>query len=203
MSQILIDPNTANYPPHLQQRLGQDAPLLTVKGPTDWLAEIAHPKIGIFSSVKAPARRILQAHELAQQWRTQPLTIISGFQSPLEEEVWSVLVQDVINFQNLPPEQNSPRLVKVLARSMIARLSAREHHAIAIGDLALVSPFPENIKRATKETAFQRNLVTAALADTIIIAHAEDGGRTAQLAQRVRAWDMAILSLSSATARRV
>ena len=183
------------YPRSLRQRLGKGTPPLTIKGPSEWLNGTDHPVIALFSSVKAPARKILQAHELAQQWRTQPVTIISGFQSPLEEEVWTVLLQDMVNPFTLLPEQNGPRLVKVLARSMMQRIAAQERHCITTKSMAFVSPFPETFKRTTKETAQVRNRVAAALADSVLIAHAEEGSSTAHLAQVIQGWDIRLISL--------
>ena len=195
MTHTIIEANAANYPSRLRQRLGKDAPSLTIQGPTEWFSGTGHPLIALFSSVKAPARLILQAHEVAQQWRAQPVTIISGFQSPLEEEIWAVLIQDIVDFRNPPPAQAGPRLIKVLARGMVTRLSAHEQHAIATGDLALVSPFPASVKRATSATALQRNLVASALADQVVIGHAEEGSRTAQLVRRIQPWGLPVAGL--------
>ncbi len=196
MTNTIIEPNAANYPSRLRQRLGEACPPLTIQGPTAWLSGTSHPTIALFSSVKAPARLILQAHEVAQQWRAQSVTIISGFQSPLEDEVWSVLIQDIVDFRNPPPAQVGPRLIKVLARSMVTRLSAREHHAIATGALAVVSPFPASVKRTTSATALPRNLVVAALADRVVVGHAEEGSRTAQLVQQIHSWNLPIAYLA-------
>ena len=140
MTLITITPTTCPaYPNRLRTRLGNDAPPLTIRGPFNWLSGTDHPTIALFSSVKAPAKAILQAHEWAQQWRTQPVTIISGFHSPVEEEVWSVLIQDLVDFRSPLPEQNGPRLVKVLARGMVQRFSAQEGHCIATVTMAFVS----------------------------------------------------------------
>jgi len=55
------------------------------------------PLVALFSSVQAAGSLILQVHDLAQTWRRQPLTLISGFHAPLEVEVWSVLWPDVVD----------------------------------------------------------------------------------------------------------
>lgn len=197
MTLTTLTPNTRPtdgpaYPLRLQQRLGKEAPTLTIRGPVEWLSGTDHPIIALFSPVKAPARAILQANELAQEWRIQPVTIIGGFQSPLEKEVWSVLIQDVVNLFAPLPEQNGPRLVKVLARSMVQRFSAQEHHGMVADMMAFVSPFPETVKRPTKATALVRNQVAAALADSVLIAHAEEGSSTAHLRGTTRQWDQSL-----------
>jgi len=189
--QILTSHDPA-YPQRLSQRLGSDAPPLTILGSTNWIDGTAHPMVALFSSVKAPARAILQAHELAQQWRTEPITIVSGFQSPLEKEVWSVLIRDIVSPHAAPPEQVGPRLVKVLARGMVKRLSPQEQHGVTMGDVVLVSPFDEQVRRATRQMAFTRNLVAAALADRIVVGHAEEGGSTARLVEVVEGWGMGV-----------
>lgn len=188
-------PHSPAYPQRLRTRLGNDAPPLTIRGPIAWLTETEHPLIAFFSSVKAPARAILQAHELAQQWRTQPVTIVSGFHSPLEEEVWSVLMQDLVDFRSPLPEQEGPRLVKVLARGMVQRFSAQEEHCMATDTLAFVSPFPTTVKRPTKATALFRNQTAAALATSMLIAHAEASSSTAQLEGLARQWAMPMLQM--------
>ncbi|MEZ4727006.1 MAG: DNA-processing protein DprA [Caldilineaceae bacterium] len=202
MTLTIITPNARPidgpaYPQRLRQRLAADAPPLTIRGPVAWLNDADHPIIALFSSVKAPAKAILQAHEWAQQWRTQPVTIVSGFHSPLEEEVWSVLMQDLVDFRSSLPDQDSPRLVKILARGMMQRFSVQAEHCIATGTIAFVSPFSAAVKRPTKATALLRNQTAAALANSILIAHAEVGSSTAQLVELAEQWTMPMLQMST------
>ncbi|MEM7530706.1 MAG: hypothetical protein AAF639_00905 [Chloroflexota bacterium] len=204
MAILTIDPQHTHYPAALQTYI--DTPLpLTIhsdhRGEAGfaWLqddtASAQTPIIAFFSSAKISGSLLLRVHELAQSWRSQPLTIISGFQSPAEAEVWSVLFSDIADRRTPIREQSSPRLVKVLARGMVKRLKANEHLALANGYLQLISPFPITTSRVTKETSWQRNLVAAALADRILIANAEPDSQTMALAEHVERWGKPVVHL--------
>jgi predicted Rossmann fold nucleotide-binding protein DprA/Smf involved in DNA uptake len=54
--------------------------------------------------------------------------------------------------------------------------------------LALLSGFPAYAKRPTRELARQRNLLVAALAGEVLVAHARPGSGTWCLAQEVLGW---------------
>lgn len=134
---------------------------------------LQHP-LGLFCSSKAPASIILHIHDLAQRWRVDGPTIISGFHSPAEQEALAVLLR-------------GPQPVIVCpARSMVGmRLKPEYRTPLEEERLLLFSPFPAAIRRATTETAYQRNRFVAALADQVLIAHAHPGSKTAQLAQHL------------------
>lgn len=174
------------YPPALIAH-GVQVPFITICG--QWPLT-TRPAIALFSATKAPGGVILQAHDLAQQWRQQAITLISGFQSPVEEEVWTVLWRDVVN------QTGAPLLVKVLARGMLQRFSPQEKAALAAGRLTIVSPFAEGVRRATRETAMERNRVAAALAETVLIAHAHEGSATWQLTHETLAWGKRVVTLN-------
>jgi len=131
-------------------------------------------RLALFCSSQAPASIILQVHDLAQRWRVDGPTIISGFHSPAEQEVLAVLLR-------------GPQPVIVCpARSLTGmRLKPAYRTALDEGRLLLLSSFPETVRRATTETAYQRNRFVAALADQVLIAHAYPGSKTAQLAQEL------------------
>lgn len=78
---------------------------------------------------------------------------------------------------------------------MSRRLSGQEQAAIAAGRLTLVSPFGDPVRRVTRETAAERNRVAAALAETVLIAHAHEGSATWQLAQAALAWGKPVVTL--------
>lgn len=150
------------------------------------------PMLAVVASAKAPASLILHAHDLAQQWRNQPMALISGFQSPIEDEIWQVIFRDCWQI----PDVGQVHLIRVLARGMKKRFSAREQHAHAIGRLVTVAPFPDSVKRITKQTAYQRNLVACALADTVLVLHAHEGSETARLAAEVVGWGKRVVTVA-------
>ena len=66
---------------------------------------------------------------------------------------------------------------------------------MAAGRLLLMSPFGEMVRRMTADTALTRNRFVAALADTVLIAHAQPGSKTEQLAQEVVGWGKPVYTL--------
>ena len=53
----------------------------------------------------------------------------------------------------------------------------------------------EKVRRMTADTALTRNRFVAALADTVLIAHAQPGSKTEQLAQEVVDWGKQVYTL--------
>ena len=173
------------YPAQLARYLGEQAPAtITLRGNEDLWFRRATPLLALFCSGKAPGSVILRLHDLAQQWRTADVTIISGFHSPVEQEALVVLLR-------------GPGAVIVCPARGIAsmRLKPEYKEPLAAGRLLLVSPFGEQVRRITAETAVARNRFVAALADQVLIAHAEPGSKTEQLAREVEAWGKQVVEL--------
>ena len=128
--------------------------------------------LALFCSAKAPASIILQVHDLAQRWRTDEVTIISGFHSPVERECLEVLLR-------------GPGAVIVCPARGLDRMRLKREYRepMAAGRLLLMSPFGEKVRRMTAATALTRNRFVAALADTVLIAHAQPGSKTEELAR--------------------
>lgn len=143
------------------------------------------PTLALFCSSKTPASLILQIHDLAQRWRVDGPTIISGFHSPAEREALTVLLRG--------PQ---PIIVCPARSLMRMRIKATYKAPLSEGRLLLLSPFPDTVRRATQAIALQRNRFVAALADRVLIAHAHPGSKTAQLAHEVAAWGRPIVTLA-------
>jgi predicted Rossmann fold nucleotide-binding protein DprA/Smf involved in DNA uptake len=91
------------------------------------------------------------------------------------------------------------RAIVFPARSIeTMRLKPEWRAPFAEGRLALLSPFPASLRRATRESARQRNLLVAALAETVVIAHARPGSATWALAEQVLAWGKPLFTLPHA-----
>ena len=177
----------AEYPAELTDYLGGQAPAIVVLwGERDiWFKRNDNePLLALFCSTKAPASILLQVHDLAQQWRTGGATVISGFHSPVEQECLAVLLR-------------GPGPVIVCpARSLDRMRLKREYREpMAAGRLLLMSPFEEKVRRMTADTALTRNRFVAALADTVLIAHAQPTSKTEQLAQEVVEWGKQVHTL--------
>lgn len=173
---------SAGYSPRLLAHLGHTAPdQLNILGQGHLLFDNS---VALLCSAKAPAGILLAVHDLAQQWRQGTQVIISGFHSPVEQEAFEILLRG--------PGQ----VIYCPARSLPKRLKPAWRTALDAGRLTLISPFPNTIRRATKETAIFRNRFIAALADTIFIAYAHPGSSTEQLAKEVLEWGKPVRTLS-------
>lgn len=141
--------------------------------------------MALFCLAKAPASIILRVHDLAQRWRVDGPTIISGFHAPTEREALTVLLR-------------GPQPVIVCPARSLARMRLKAEYKapLAEGRLLLLSPFPDTVRRATQATAYQRNRFVAALAGQVLIAHAHPGSKTAQLAREVAGWGMPVVTLA-------
>jgi predicted Rossmann fold nucleotide-binding protein DprA/Smf involved in DNA uptake len=173
------------YPPQLTDCLGKKAPaVISLRGNQDLWFRRATPLLALVCSRQAPGSVILQVHDLAQGWRTAGGTVISGFHSPAEREALVVLLR-------------GPGPVIVCpARSIVGmRLKPEYKEPLATGRLLLVSPFGEKVRRIKAQTATARNRFAAALADQVLIAHAQPGGKAERLAQEVVAWGKPLYTL--------
>lgn len=98
--------------------------------------------------------------------------VVSGFHSPLEQSVLTVLLQ-----------ARSP-VVAVLARPVGgAKLPPAWAEPLAQGRMAVVSSV-DAVTRLTTEAATLRNVQVAQLATSIVVAHASPGGSLAGLVAR-------------------
>ena len=61
-----------------------------------------------------------------------------------------------------------------------------------------MSPFGDSVRRITADTALIRNRFVAALADAVLVAHAEPGSKTEELAREVLGRGMPVYTLDNA-----
>lgn len=184
---MVVDPTDARYP---QSLAACGSPPLTVLG--QWPLGNG-PATAVIASAQVPAALLLQTYALARQWRNEHLTVISGFQSAAEAEVWSVLWREVQR------ERGAVRLVKVLARGMMQRLPADQRRAMDAGRLTLLSPFPPKEKRSTRANALLRNEVAARLAGVALVPHAHCGSSTFDLARKLLRSGVRVVTLPHAS----
>jgi predicted Rossmann fold nucleotide-binding protein DprA/Smf involved in DNA uptake len=134
------------------------------------------PSLALLSSSRVPASILLQIHDWARHWRQHGPIVISGFQSETENEALQVLLGGV------------QPVVLVLARGMLKRLRPEYRQPVEEGRLLLVSPFPDSVQWVSAENAQVRNRLVCALADEVLIAHAESRSKTEALAQEITGW---------------
>ena len=172
---------TAIYPHHLSTCLSNAAPeLISFLGKGNLFLDNS---LALLCSAKAPAGILLAVHDLAQQWRRGPQVIISGFHSPVEQEAFEILLR------------GPGPVIYCPARGLPKRLKPAWRTALDAGRLTIISPFPDTIRRATKETAIFRNRFIAALADTVLIAYAHPGSSTEALAKEMLGWGKQVWAL--------
>jgi predicted Rossmann fold nucleotide-binding protein DprA/Smf involved in DNA uptake len=163
------------YPSALPRYLGARAPeTISVIGNVGLLE---NQFLAVFCSVKCPGSVILQTYDVAQALRESRRAIISGFHSPIERECLTILLRGV-----------NP-IVVCLARG-IERMRMQQEYRKPLEEerLLLLSPFADNVCRADTATTTTRNLIVAALAPEVFVAHAEPLSRTAILCDDVLKW---------------
>jgi predicted Rossmann fold nucleotide-binding protein DprA/Smf involved in DNA uptake len=174
------------YPQSLLRHLGDRAPIaIDALGNLEILAGRT---LGLFCSIKCPGRLIVQTYDAVRALRDAGVSVIGGFHSPMERECLELLLR-------------GPQPVIVCPARSIARmrLPPEWKGPLAEGRLLLLSPFAEQDRRVTAELAGERNQFVAAVADELLIAHAEAGGKTEAFARVVAAWGKPLLTLADDT----
>ncbi len=164
----LLKPGDADYPAALW-RCSEDGklPVVTTRGNLDVLAG---PLLGFFCSVRTPGPAILETYDLARALRGAHVTMIGGFQSPMEREFLDVLLRGAASVVVSP------------ARGIgTMRIPKSWRQPLTAGRLLILSFFPATIRRPTAALAAKRNAHIAALADRLLIPHAEPDGKIAAL----------------------
>ncbi|MCX6082404.1 MAG: DNA-processing protein DprA [Chloroflexi bacterium] len=155
-----LSPSDLLYPIPLAS--GLEKPELAYLGNPEILRQ---PLLGVLCSVKCPATLILKAHDTARELANQGQAVISGFQSPVEKEILTMLLR------------GNGTIILCLARGLNGmRISKDWRPAIDAGKMLVISPFDGQVKRPTDELARQRNHFVATLAARILFIHARPGG---------------------------
>ena len=163
-----LSPGAGGYPAALRCRPDDDdLPTLTMKGNRDTLDRTL---IGIFCSVRCPGDIILKTYDLARALRSTDVTLIGGFQSSMEKEFLDLVLR-------------GPGSAVVCPARGVGnmRVPTGWKRPLAEGRLLLLSFFEDKIDRPTVAIAAKRNGYVGDLADLVVIAHAERGGKTEKL----------------------
>lgn len=135
---------------------------------------LQHDTLGLFCSAKCPGSLILRLYDVLRALRDERQTIISGFHSPIEQEALLTLMK------------GQGGVIICPARSIDKmRVPPAWRQGLMDERLLVISPFAANEERVTARLAARRNDFVAAVADRVLIVHAEPGGRTAKLAQTI------------------
>ena len=160
-----------------------NVPAVTSKGNLDLLDRRL---IGFFCSVRCPGDAILKTYDLARTLRSADVPLIGGFQSPMEKDFLDLVLRGPSSVVVCP------------ARGLgTMRIPKGWKNPLAEGRLLLLSFFDDNIRRPTAEIAAKRNAHVAALANRLLIAHAEKGGKTEKLCKDALAQGKPVFALDS------
>ncbi len=125
---------------------------------------LSQPLTAFFASRRCPGVAIRAATDWALAQARAKHPVVSGFHSPLEQSVLTLLLQ-----------ARSP-VVAVIARPLAgARLDSAWLTATVERRMAVVTSHTAS-RRLTETLAVERNDVAALLAERVVIAHAEPGG---------------------------
>ena len=150
-------------------------------------ALLDEPLLGLLASRNCPGRLLLDTLEEIPAWVRAGRVILSGFHSPLEQQVLRSVLR------------RHGRVVKVLARGL------NEYHPPELelepleqGRMLVLSPFPEQLDRTTRETSLARNRLVLALATDLVIPHVSPNGGLAAVVAGMRPdWPETSVSLTN------
>lgn len=130
------------------------------------------PLTAFFCSVSCPGNLMLKALNWIGKARDEGTAIVSGFHSPVEQQALKVLLR------------GKQPIVICPARSLTGMaLPPDWEEPHKQGRLLLLSVAADSERRITVATALARNRFVVALAERVVIVHAEPGSKTEALAR--------------------
>lgn len=126
----------------------------------------------LLCSKACPGAKIIEALDLAQQWRAENRSVISGFHTAVEKECLRIFLRGPQHIVICPARGLDPFQLPTHWQTKYDR-----------GELLIVSPFDSSICRPTKETAEIRNRLVVDLATRCTIIYATPGGSLEALRQ--------------------
>ena len=141
---------------------------------------------GFFCSVRCSGDIILKTYDLGKALRGAEITLIGGFQSPIEKEFLDVLLWGRVRVVICPARGLGNMRVP---KNWRAPLTDRR--------LLLLSFFDDNIRRPTAAIVAKRNASIAAVCDRILVAYAQQNGKIEALCRHALASRKPVLALDS------
>lgn len=133
-------------------------------------ALLDEPLLGLIASRECPGHVFLETLDLVPEWVKAGRVIISGFHSPLEQQVLRSLLR------------RNGRVVKMLARGMTEYRPLPEERApLATGRMLVITACPPEVRRTTRETALARNRLVLALATEATVPFISEGSSLAHI----------------------
>ena len=167
---VIIPPEEEPFP---KDRLGTWLFTLLVLHTLGNLDLLHLPLTGLFCSRKCPGETILKACDQACGLREKEAPVIGGFHTPVGKDMLEILLK------------GKGPVVICPARGLEGmRIPKAWIRTIEQGRLLLASILDQQVNRVTKETAYQRNVLVAALASKRVFIHVELSGETEKMAMR-------------------
>ena len=136
------------------------------------------PLLGLIASRECPGNVLLETLERVPEWVKGGRVIVSGFHSPLEQQVLRSLLR------------RNGLAIKVLARCFSDsdyRLAKEEQDAFANGRLLIISAFGADTPRVTRVSAIKRNELVIALSTEVVTPFISKGGPLEELLAKRKA----------------
>lgn len=128
-------------------------------------------KTAFLCSRKIQAAAVLKCYDWAIKMRNEGKCVISGFHSPLEKDLFSILIKG-----------KQPVIIS-LARGLKQKLEPELQQPMDDGRLLVITPFDETVKRVTEKTATVRNRMMIELTDEVVVGFASEGGNLKKMLQ--------------------
>lgn len=147
------------------------------------VALLDEPLLGLIASRECPGRVLIETLDRVPEWVKAGRIIVSGFHSPLEQQVLRSLLR------------RTGRVVKVLARGMTEyRPQPEEREPLAASRMLVITACPPEVRRTTRKSALARNRLVLDLATDTVIPHVVAGsplaGLVAERLGRIAQWQM-------------
>lgn len=130
------------------------------------LNNLNHNLLGIMCSQSCPGDLVLKGFDAAKQIRDQSTTVVSGFHSSMEKDIFEILLR------------GSQPVIHCLAKAIETyRIPKNLLPRVGSGQLTIISPdFSITEKRITKNTSEMCNKLVMDISDQVLIIHAHEGG---------------------------
>ncbi len=125
--------------------------------------------IAFLSSRNTPSSQLIVIYDWATEIRNKDVTIISGFHSKVEKDVFHFL------------SKGKQPMVMVLARSEYKQLPEELKPLVQSGQLEIISPLGIKSRLSSTETAMRRNRYMIDIADEVVVGYASPGGNLEKL----------------------
>lgn len=158
-------------------------------------------RLGLLCSSRCPGTVIVHGIDTANALRDAPISVISGFQSPVEKATLRFLLKGSVNLVVCPARSAVGMRIPAAWKKPMAdgRLTIRsfvnEAASAKGGKTAKPTKGP---RRPTVDLAEQRNRFVASISDAVLILHASPGGKLDRLANELFCHGRTIWTLEDA-----